>query len=82
MTSPESFVSRWARLKRSCDIQRGTESAVVAPAETSPAGVEAAMTQPEIAAAADVPFDPASLPSIEDPCHETGAIPFSRLSDA
>jgi Protein of unknown function (DUF3306) len=65
MTSPESFVSRWARLKRSHDIQHGTGSAVAGLADTSPAGVEADMTQPGIAVAADVPFDPASLPSIE-----------------
>jgi hypothetical protein len=53
MTSPESFVSRWARLKRSSQIPNGTE-----PAETT-------IVQPEIAAAADPVFDPASLPSIE-----------------
>ena len=69
MTSPDSFVSRWARLKHGSDIQRGTEvaddgaraSAVEAPAT----GVEGAIARPEIAAAADAPFDPASLPSIE-----------------
>jgi hypothetical protein len=53
MTSPESFVSRWARLKRSSDIPSGTE-----PAETT-------IAQPGIAAAADLTFDSASLPSIE-----------------
>lgn len=56
MTSPESFVSRWARLKRSSDIRRGTEVADDRPAEISPA---------EIASADDAPFDPASLLSIE-----------------
>lgn len=53
MTSPESFVSRWARLKRRSDIPSGTE-----PAETTNA-------QPELVATTDVPFDPACLPSIE-----------------
>jgi hypothetical protein len=53
MTSPESFTSRWARLKRSSEIPNGTE-----PTETT-------IAQPEIAAAADPVFDPASLPSIE-----------------
>jgi Protein of unknown function (DUF3306) len=52
MTTPESFVSRWARLKRN-SFTRGTE-----PAETT-------IAQPEIGAADDLSFDPASLPSIE-----------------
>jgi hypothetical protein len=69
MTSPESFVSRWARLKRGSDIQRGTEPLVDGPqasvAETSATGVEGAIAQSEIAAAVDLPFDPASLPSID-----------------
>jgi hypothetical protein len=52
MTTPEGFVSRWARLKRN-SFPRGTE-----PAETP-------IAQPEIAAADDLAFDPASLPSIE-----------------
>ena len=53
MTLPESFVSRWARLKRSSEIPSGTQ-----PAETT-------IVQSEIAAADDPAFDPASLPSIE-----------------
>jgi hypothetical protein len=69
MTSPESFVSRWARLKRGSDIQRGTEvaddGARASAAETPATVVEGAIAQPEIAAAADAPFDPASLPSID-----------------
>jgi Protein of unknown function (DUF3306) len=69
MTSPESFVSRWARLKRGSDIQRGTEVAAdgvrASVAETPATGVEGAIAQPEIAAVADAPFDPASLPSID-----------------
>jgi Protein of unknown function (DUF3306) len=69
MTFPESFVSRWARLKRGSDIQRGTEVAAerggASVAETPATGVEGAIARPEIAAAADAPFDPASLPSID-----------------
>jgi hypothetical protein len=69
MTSPENFVSRWARLKRSSDIRQATEPAGDRPGasarEAPAAGAEAAMTQPEIAAAIDEPFDPASLPPIE-----------------
>jgi hypothetical protein len=53
MTLSESFVSRWARLKRSSEIPSRTQ-----PAETT-------IVQSEIAAADDPAFDPASLPSIE-----------------
>jgi len=70
MTPPESFVSRWARLKRSADIRRGTEPAVgsARPAtgvEIAEPGAEITLVQPEIGAAADTPFDPASLPAID-----------------
>jgi Protein of unknown function (DUF3306) len=69
MTSPENFVTRWVRLKRGSDIQRGTEVAAdrtrAWAAETPASGVEGAIAQPEIAAVADAPFDPASLPSID-----------------
>jgi Protein of unknown function (DUF3306) len=69
MTSPESFISRWARLKGGSDIQRETEPLVGGPrdsaAETSAVGVEGAVAQPGIATGADAPFDPASLPSID-----------------
>jgi hypothetical protein len=69
MTSPESFVSRWARLKRGADIHRATEvaddGAQASATETPATGVESAIVQPEIAVAADAPFDPASLPSID-----------------
>ena len=69
MTVPENFVSRWARLKRSADIQRRTEptgdSSPGPPVKVSAGHAEAAIGQPEIDAAADAPFDPASLPSIE-----------------
>jgi hypothetical protein len=69
MSSPESFVSRWARLKRDSDIQRGTEvaddGARASAAEAPATSVEGAIAQREIAAGADAPFDPASLPSID-----------------
>ena len=69
MTAPENFVSRWARLKRSADIQRRTEptgdSLPRPPAKVSAGSAEAAIGQPKIDAAADAAFDPASLPSIE-----------------
>ena len=61
MTAPESFVSRWARLKRGPDSDRTRTPA----GETTATGRAGAVVQPEIAAAAEVPFDPASLPSID-----------------
>jgi hypothetical protein len=69
VTAPENFVWRWARLKRSADIQRRTEptgnSLPRPPVEVSAGGAEAAIGQPGIDAVADAPLDPASLPSIE-----------------
>jgi hypothetical protein len=69
MTSPESFVSRWARLKRSSDTRLESPVTDAGPGTTvaaSPAnGVEAVVAQPEIVEGADVPFDPASLPPID-----------------
>jgi hypothetical protein len=66
MTSPESFVSRWARLKRSSDSPSGTEPVDVrpqSPAAATPAnGATATLAELEVA---DAPFDPATLPSIE-----------------
>ena len=68
MTASEAFVSRWARLKRTADVQRRTEPAgdplLLPAADTSSAGAEAAIAQPRVDAV-DEPFDPASLPSIE-----------------
>jgi Protein of unknown function (DUF3306) len=65
VTVPENFVSRWARLKRSADLQRRTEptgdSLPRPPVEVSAGSAEAAIGQPGI----DAAFDPASLPSIE-----------------
>jgi hypothetical protein len=52
MSTPESFGSRWTRLKRS-SFPSGTESA------------ETTIAQPEIGAAEDRAFDPAHLPSID-----------------
>jgi Protein of unknown function (DUF3306) len=65
MTSPENFVSRWARLKSDADAEPKTElvghgsrrEAVAPIAETSSVQQRNEM--------ADEPFDPASLPSIE-----------------
>ena len=69
MTAPENFVSRWARLKRNSDMQRGIEPAgdplPLPPVEVPAGNAEVAIARPRTDAAADEPFDPASLPSIE-----------------
>ena len=68
MTTSETFVSRWARLKRNADIQRRIEPAgdplLLPAADPSPCVAEATIAQPRIDAVDD-PFDPSSLPSIE-----------------
>jgi hypothetical protein len=68
VTTSETFVSRWARLKRNADIQRRIEPAgdplLLPAADPSPCGAEATIAQPRIDAVDD-PFDPSSLPSIE-----------------
>ena len=68
MTTSETFVSRWTRLKRNADIQRRIEPAgdplLLPAADPSPCVAEATIAQPRIDAVDD-PFDPSSLPSIE-----------------
>jgi Protein of unknown function (DUF3306) len=64
MTVPENFVSRWARLKRTSDIEPKAEPDG---AESNPAA-SADMETPPVRQedeVVDTPFDPASLPSIE-----------------
>jgi hypothetical protein len=63
MTAPESFVSRWARLKRVSDIEPETEPGVQ-PGSAASAGAETPSPRHEDEVVDD-PFDPASLPSIE-----------------
>jgi hypothetical protein len=66
MTSPENFVSRWARLKSESDTEPKTERIGHGPQQEVVASVGAetpfVQQQNELV---DVPFDPASLPSIE-----------------
>jgi hypothetical protein len=66
MTSPENFVSRWARLKSESDTEPKTEPAENGPQPEAVASVGAetpsAHRQDEVV---DELFDPASLPSIE-----------------
>jgi hypothetical protein len=68
MTASEQFVSRWARLKRNADNRRSTEFAgdsLPRPAADLSSGGAEIIGKPPIDAAADAPYDPASLPSIE-----------------
>jgi Protein of unknown function (DUF3306) len=64
MTAPENFVSRWARLKRASDIESeaGPDGVEFEPAASAVMETPPARREDEVA---DVPFDPASLPSIE-----------------
>ena len=64
MTARETFVSRWARLKRASDREPETEPVGAQPDSAASADTEApaAVLEDEVV---DDPFDPASLPSIE-----------------
>jgi hypothetical protein len=70
MTEPDNFILRWARLKRQSDIEPDTDTvrsgSAIGPKETVLVlPPEATATQPRVDAAADEPFDPSGLPSIE-----------------
>jgi Protein of unknown function (DUF3306) len=69
MTEPDNFILRWARLKRQSDIEPETDTfrsgSAIGPKETVLVLPEATATQPRVDAAADEPFDPSGLPSIE-----------------
>jgi hypothetical protein len=69
MTEPDHFILRWARLKRGSDTRNETDvsgdGSSHGPVETALAGADRTVAQPLIDAAADEPFDPAGLPSIE-----------------
>jgi hypothetical protein len=68
MTASENFVARWARLKRVSDIKRRTEAIEDKPLPPAPDASAASATTiapPRSDAAADAPFEPSSLPSIE-----------------
>jgi hypothetical protein len=69
MTQPDNFIQRWARLKRESDIEHridtSRDGSAIEPKETVLVPPEASATQPRIDMAADEPFDPSLLPSIE-----------------
>jgi hypothetical protein len=66
MTAPESFVSRWVRLKRESDTEPKTELVEYGPQQevVGSVGTETPSVQQQDEVV-DEPFDPASLPSIE-----------------
>jgi hypothetical protein len=65
MTEPDNFIRRWARLKRISDSAHEIE--------TVSAKAEVTTKQPEAEEAPDQPFDPASLPSLEQIAADTAA---------
>jgi hypothetical protein len=69
MTEPDNFVLRWARLKRESNIEREIDTSrngsAIEPKEAVLVRPETTAAQPRIDAAADEPFDPLGLPSIE-----------------
>jgi hypothetical protein len=66
MTSPENFVSRWARLKSQSDAEPETEPVGHGPRQevVASVGTETPFVQQQNQVV-DEPLDPASLPSIE-----------------
>src|SRR3984885_11241992 len=64
MTSPENFVSRWARLKSESDTEPKTELVEHGPRVVASVGTETPSMQQQNETV-DEPFDRASLPSIE-----------------
>jgi hypothetical protein len=80
MTTPENFVSRWARLKRESGTQRGIEptgdQATLGAAASVDAETTAAPQRND--EAIEPPFDIASLPSIDDITVDTDIRGFLR----
>jgi hypothetical protein len=64
MTLSENIVTRWSRLKRNSESPTEMDVAAEGAAGTSASGLAMAIEQRAVAAA-DAPFDPASLPSID-----------------
>src|SRR6202021_1709975 len=70
MTSPENFVSRWARLKSESDTEPKTELVGHGPRVVASVGTETPSMQQQNETV-DEPLDPASLPSIETVTFDT-----------
>jgi hypothetical protein len=69
MTESDNFILRWARLKRKsdigCEVESSRNRSAIEPKEIALIHSEVTAAQPCIDAAADEPFDPSGLPSIE-----------------
>jgi Protein of unknown function (DUF3306) len=69
MTKPDSFILRWARLKRESGIEQKSDTSrngsAIEPAEAASVRLKATAAQPRIDLRVDEPFDASSLPSIE-----------------
>jgi hypothetical protein len=83
MTSPENFVSRWARLKSESDTEPKTELVGHGPRVVASVGTGTPSMQQQNETV-DEPFDPASLPSIETITFDTDIRGFlqSRVPEA
>jgi hypothetical protein len=64
VTAPESFVSRWARLKRNSDAELNADAAGKG-SRPEPNDRAETVTAPNQGDSADEPFDTASLPAVE-----------------
>ncbi len=77
MTAPESFVSRWARLKHEADAAHETEAVEASPSEaTVPPDPEPDAVPVGQNAEVVGPFDPASLPPVDAITFDTNIRPF------
>ena len=70
MTDRENIIRRWVRLRQASKAVRVTD--------TAPDGAGARARSIEVQAAADPPFDLASLPSIEEIAADTDVVAFLR----
>jgi hypothetical protein len=71
MTSPENFVSRWARLKSESDAEPKRQPLGHEPRREAVASVAETPSVQQQNEMMDEPFDPASLPSIESIAFDT-----------
>jgi hypothetical protein len=71
VTARDNIFLRWVRLKHEAKT-------TAQQAEAVPTGVEATTGQPEIKAAIQEPFDPASLPSIDSITADTDIVAFLK----
>lgn len=85
MTERDSFILRWARLKRTSETGHKTDPSKDKPtgsAHADVAGAEVMVAQPRIDVAADGPLDLASLPLIEAITAQDKASKNNRIAAA